>query len=73
MSDEMSQFKVLSRFRLDELQIDDGRRVVLLILEGKNQKTGTVQRLEVVMPPDEAIRNGTALVEIGTALQATRH
>lgn len=73
MSNEMSQFKVLSRVALDELQIDDGRKAVVLLLEGRNQKTGDVTRFEVAMPPDEAVRAGNALVDIGTALQATRH
>ena len=61
----------LSRFRLDELDGPDGR-LVCLIVESFSEKSGA-KKIELAMSPDEAIRNGNALVEIGTALSGKHH
>ena len=71
MSD-IGPIPVLNRFALDELETVGGQSVVLMIVESKT-KNGDVQRIEVAMMPDDAIRHGKKLVEIGTALQATKH
>ena len=71
MSD-IGSIPALNRFALDELETVDGQSVVLMIVESKT-KNGDVQRIEAAMIPDDAIRYGKKLVEIGTALQATKH
>ena len=70
--DRIGPFPALKRFALDELQSSDGRKAVLLLVESKSN-TGDEKRIELAMHPEEAIRNGNALVAIGTALQATKH
>ena len=61
----------LTRFALFELDGPDGK-LVCLRLESSS-KPGDVRYIEVAMEPTDAVENGNALVEIGTALRSARH
>ena len=69
---EIGPIPDLNRFALDELKTEDGQSSVLLIVESKTNN-GDVLRIEAAMMPEDAILHGRKLVEIGTALQATKH
>lgn len=68
----IGMFDALKRFALDKLDDGQDAKFVLLTLETIDTK-GSVTRIEATMLPDEAIRIGKRLVEIGTALSSVRH
>ena len=71
--DELGPLTQLTRFALFDMQETGSRHrpAVGLLIETTNGD-GDVEQIEMVKVPADAVRNGNALVDIGTTLQKDR-